>query len=142
MLRTTASRRHLGGHVVAVALLLLSAHVARVAAQDKAGSPSPEDSVGALESARAQALLHADTTALSRMTADEFVEVSRLGTLRTKADNIREIGSGGLKLVGLTATFAAGDRARRSFRRVVRRVGTEVNRVGPANPLEVIHPAG
>jgi len=54
--------------------------------------------VRALESARAQALLKADTTALSRMTADEFVEVSRLGTLRTKADNLREIATGVLRL--------------------------------------------
>jgi hypothetical protein len=35
------------------------------------------------------------------MIADEFVEVSRLGTLRTKADNIREIGSGALKLTSV-----------------------------------------
>lgn len=52
----------------------------------------------ALESARAQALMHADTTVLSRLVADECAEVSRFGTLRTKADNIREIGSGALKL--------------------------------------------
>ena len=55
----------------------------------------------ALESARGQALVHADTTALSHMIADEFVEVSRFGTLRTKADNIREIGSGVLKLTSV-----------------------------------------
>jgi uncharacterized protein DUF4440 len=35
------------------------------------------------------------------MVADEFVEVSRFGTLRTKADNIREIGSGALKLTSV-----------------------------------------
>lgn len=52
----------------------------------------------ALEMARGEALLHADTAALSRMVADDFIEISRLGTLRTKADNIREIGSGGLRL--------------------------------------------
>lgn len=101
MHRTTASWRHLVGHVATAALLLLSVHVVRLAAQEKVSSASPEDSVRALESARAQALLHADTTALSRMTADEFVEVSRLGTLRTKADNIREIGSGALKLTSV-----------------------------------------
>src|SRR6185312_8392859 len=57
--------------------------------------------VRGLESARAQALLSADTTALSRMTADEFVEISRLGQLRTKADNVREVGAGILKLTSV-----------------------------------------
>ena len=60
-----------------------------------------EDSVRALESARADALLHADTTALSRMIADEFVEISRLGQLRTRADNLRDIASGDLKLAAV-----------------------------------------
>lgn len=52
-----------------------------------------------VELSRAEALLHADTTALSRMVADEFFEISRLGQLRTKADNIRDIGSGDLRLL-------------------------------------------
>lgn len=59
---------------------------------------APEDSVRALEAQRAQALLHADTAALSRLIADDFVEISRLGTVRTKADNMREIATGALKL--------------------------------------------
>lgn len=84
MFRTTAG----------VALLLL-ATAARVTAQ------TPEDSVRAVESARAQALLHADTVALSRMVAAEFVEISRLGQLRTRADNIHDIASGELKLTAV-----------------------------------------
>jgi hypothetical protein len=32
------------------------------------------------------------------MVAEEFVEVSRLGQIRTRADNIRDIASGDLKL--------------------------------------------
>ena len=32
------------------------------------------------------------------MTADEFFEISRFGTLRAKADNMTELGSGVLKL--------------------------------------------
>jgi ketosteroid isomerase-like protein len=59
---------------------------------------SPEDAVRALETARGEALLKADTTAIARMTADDFVEISRLGQIRTKADNLRELGSGALKL--------------------------------------------
>ena len=78
--------------------LLLGVHAAPLDAQAKAGGASPEDSLRALESARGQALLHADTTTLSRMIADEFIEVTRFGTIRTKADNIREIATGALKL--------------------------------------------
>ncbi len=55
----------------------------------------------AVELARAQALLRADTLALSRMVADEFVEISRLGQLRTKAENVRDIASGELRLTSL-----------------------------------------
>jgi len=59
------------------------------------------DSVRAVEAARGQALLRADTVALSRMIAPEFVEISRLGTRRTRADNIRDIASGELKLTAV-----------------------------------------
>lgn len=76
-----------------IALLSLCAVASSVVAQ------TPEDSVRAAEQARGQALLHADTAALSRLVATEFVEVSRLGTLRTKADNLRDIASGDLKLL-------------------------------------------
>jgi len=57
--------------------------------------------VRALESQRAQALLKSDTVALSQLVADDFVEISRFGTLRTKADNMREIASGTLKLTAV-----------------------------------------
>jgi ketosteroid isomerase-like protein len=63
-----------------------------------AADPKPEDAVRAIELARGEALMRGDTIAISRMTADEFVEVSRLGTLRTKADNMRDLASGALKL--------------------------------------------
>jgi hypothetical protein len=83
-----------GSLLILVAAVLAGPHVSRAAT----GVSAAEDSVRAAEVARGQALLHADTTALSRMTADEFVEISRLGTLRTKADNMRDIASGALKL--------------------------------------------
>jgi hypothetical protein len=76
--------------------LLLCLQAPGVAAQR--GPTTREDSVRALESARAEALLHADTTALSRMIATDFVEISRVGQLRTKADNLRDIANGDLKL--------------------------------------------
>lgn len=65
------------------------------------GAATAEDSVRAAESARGQALLQADTTALSRLVAQEFVEISRLGQVRTKADNIRDIASGELRLTSV-----------------------------------------
>ena len=72
-----------------------------VAAQGNPGGSTPEDSVRAVELARGRALLQADTVALSRMVAEEFTEVSRLGQLRTRADNIRDIASGVLKLTSV-----------------------------------------
>ena len=77
---------------VATALLLV--WTARVQAQ-------VEDSVRAVEMSRRQALLAADTAALSRMLAPDFVEISRLGTVRTRADNIRDIASGALHLTSV-----------------------------------------
>ena len=83
--------------LVTLATLLVTAQATRLAAQ----GPNLEDSVRALESQRAQALLKADTVALSQLLADDFVEISRLGMLRTKADNMREIASGALRLTSV-----------------------------------------
>jgi len=60
-----------------------------------------EDSVRAVEMSRRDALLAADTVALSRMIAPDFMEISRLGTVRTRADNIRDIASGALHLTSI-----------------------------------------
>src|SRR5947209_17453242 len=87
--------------LVAMSLLVLGLHVSHLAAQEGAGAWAVEDSVRAVEANRAQALLRADTLALSRMVADEFVEISRLGQLRTKAENVRDIASGELRLTSL-----------------------------------------
>ena len=94
----TASRQRPHRSAAAMLLLLVSAVGSRLTAQGAAARPTPEDSVRAVELARGQALLRADTAALSRMVADEFIEISRLGQLRTRAANIRDIGSGDLKL--------------------------------------------
>ena len=101
MLRATASWQSLGRPGVTIVLVLLSLHSSHLAAQGKASGSTPEDSVRAVELTRAQALLRADTTALSRMVADEFIEISRLGQLRTKADNLRDIASGELRLTSV-----------------------------------------
>ncbi len=82
--------------VTLAVLLALTPAAARAASS--AADSSAVAAVIALESARAQAVLAADTTALGRMTATEFVEITRLGTLRTRADNLADVGSGMLKL--------------------------------------------
>jgi len=65
-----------------MALVLLTAQGPDLAAQERASGSTPEDSVRAVESSRARALLQADTAALARMVADEFIEISRLGKIR------------------------------------------------------------
>jgi ketosteroid isomerase-like protein len=80
---------------------MFSTGLALVLAARLAAQATAEDSVRAAEQARAQALLKADTVALSRLVADEFVEISRLGQIRTRADNIRDIASGDLKLTAV-----------------------------------------
>jgi ketosteroid isomerase-like protein len=81
-----------------------AAFVAVVALTPRAWSQAPgrnlavEDSVRGLETRRGQALLAADTATLSRLVADDFVEISRIAQLRSKADNLREIATGALKL--------------------------------------------
>lgn len=82
--------------VVGIAMLL---RAGVVFAAGGAGDGHDAAGVRLAEQARADALLKADTTAISRLTADDFVEISRLGTLRTKADNLKDIASGNLKLL-------------------------------------------
>lgn len=103
MSSSTASWPRRGPAGVAILLVLLSAGAqgSPLVAQGTASGSTPEDSVRAVELSRAQTLLRADTAALSRMVADEFIEVSRLGQLRTKADNIRDIASGDLRLLSV-----------------------------------------
>jgi len=66
---TTAPRRASAALVIALGCVVHGP----LAAQ--AGPVTPEDSVRALEDARGQALIHADTVALSRMVAADFTRV-------------------------------------------------------------------
>jgi len=70
---------------------------ARVAPSDAVVS----DSIRALEEVRGQALLNADTLTLSRLVANEFIEISRLGDARRKSDNLSDIATGRLKLTSV-----------------------------------------
>ena len=82
-------------------ILLMGATGGPLAAPGRTNVSAAEDSVRAVETARGQALVRADTVVLSRMLGDEFVEISRLGTVRTRAANIRDIASGELKLTSV-----------------------------------------
>ena len=85
---------------VAAGLFTLSIGIAGFAlsAEEKKAKSSPEDEVKAVEMARGEALMKADTLALARMTADEFFEITRFATIRGKTDNIRDVGSGALQI--------------------------------------------
>src|SRR5262245_42127257 len=86
---------------VAAALLLFAFGAPSTLAAPDGRRLSAAEQVRALEAARAQALLQADTTALSRMIAPEFVEISRFAQVRTKADNLHDIATGDLKLTSV-----------------------------------------
>ena len=62
-----------------IAFLAIFTFGTRALAQLPPAPRTPEDSVRAAEMARGDALLHADTVALSRLIAPEFFEISRLG---------------------------------------------------------------
>ena len=84
-------------HSIRLLAILVALRVPGVMAQ-ATPNRAAEDSVRALEDARGQALLRGDTVALSRMTAVEFNELTRFGTVRTRAANIRDVASGMLHL--------------------------------------------
>ncbi len=92
-------RRRVAVAAAAIAVAL-SALAARLTAQN--APATAEDSVRALEEARRQAVVRGDTVALSGMVASEFTEISRLGTLRTRADNLRDIAAGELRFTSVT----------------------------------------
>lgn len=80
------------------AIVMITSVYRWVTAAEKRSKSADADAVIATEMARGEALTKGDTTAISRMTADEFFEISRFGTLRAKSDNMQELGSGDLKL--------------------------------------------
>lgn len=107
MARGTIARRVLlAGLLLSFAGTGLAAQRRTRAAAEKHAAPAgerrrttaDEDAVIAAEMARGQALTKGDTTAISRMTADEFFEISRIGALRDKEDNMNDLSSGDLKL--------------------------------------------
>jgi ketosteroid isomerase-like protein len=96
MARTSAVPHRPGRTAAAILLLVLGFHAPRLAAQSTVA-----DTIRAMELARGRAVQSADTAALGRMVAAEFVEISRLGTRRTRADNLRDLASGNLRLTSI-----------------------------------------
>lgn len=82
----------------AVVIALLGVYSSPIQSQ-VVSNPAAEDSLRALEVARGEALVHGDTVALSRMTGLEFNELTRFGTVRNRAANIRDVSSGMLHLL-------------------------------------------
>jgi hypothetical protein len=81
--------------------VVVSCLVRSTAAAQAVANPAADDSVRALEEARGQALLRGDTAAISRMTAVEFNELTRFGTVRARAANLRDVASGMLRLTSV-----------------------------------------
>ena len=73
-----------------------------------ADSAARDRTLWAAESLRVAALVGNDTAALSRVYADEFTMVTSTGELRTKVDQLREIGAGVLLHPSAGAPSASG----------------------------------
>ena len=65
-------------------------------------SKSIEQTIRQLDSERIQAQIGADTVALNRIYADDFIGVGPSGTVRTKPQVISDFTSGGLKFQSIT----------------------------------------
>jgi ketosteroid isomerase-like protein len=87
------------GRIAAILFVGLLVGCASVPSQPQTLASSDEEAVRSLEAKRGEALIKADVTALAAMVADDFVEVSRFGQIRSKADNMRDITSGALRLL-------------------------------------------
>jgi hypothetical protein len=84
-----------------IGLAVLCVIAAPAASAQVTSDPATEDSLRALEVARGKALMAGDTVALSRMTASEFNELTRFGTVRSRAANLRDVSSGMLRLTSV-----------------------------------------
>jgi ketosteroid isomerase-like protein len=80
--------------------------VALAAAQKETGSRAQharvEQIIRKLDAERIQAQIHADTAALDRLYADDFIGVGPSGTVRTKSQVMADFTSGTLKFQSIT----------------------------------------
>ena len=88
-----------------IVLLSLSAASTALGQKQDAGNDrgkSIDQIIRQLDSERIQAQIHADTVALNRIYADDFIGVGPSGTVRTKPQVISDFTSGGLKFQSIT----------------------------------------
>jgi ketosteroid isomerase-like protein len=88
-----------------IGLLALSATSTAFGQKQDAGNDrrkSIDLTIRQLDSERIQAQIHADTVALNRIYADDFIGVGPSGTVRTKPQVISDFTSGGLKFQSIT----------------------------------------
>ena len=88
-----------------IALLALSATSTALGQKQDAGNDqanSIDQTIRQLDSERIQAQIDADTVALNRIYADDFIGVGPSGTVRTKPQVISDFTSGGLKFQSIT----------------------------------------
>ena len=88
-----------------IAFLALSATSTALGQKQDAGNDQGkriEQTIRQLDSERIQAQIHADTVALKRIYADDFIGVGPSGTVRTKPQVISDFTSGGLKFQSIT----------------------------------------
>ena len=87
-----------------ITVLVFAVAATGVAQKESAGSyrRSVEETIRKLDSERIQAQIDADTVALNRIYADDFIGVGPSGTVRTKPQVISDFTSGGLKFQSIT----------------------------------------
>ena len=88
-----------------IALLALSATFTALGQKQDAGKDKGkriDQTIRQLDSERIQAQINADTVALNRIYADDFIGVGPSGTVRTKPQVISDFTSGGLKFQSIT----------------------------------------
>jgi ketosteroid isomerase-like protein len=88
-----------------IALLALSATTTALGQKQDAGNDQGKSivqTIRQLDSERIQAQIHADTVALNRIYADDFIGVGPSGTVRTKPQVISDFTSGDLKFQSIT----------------------------------------
>jgi len=91
--------------IFVIALLALSATSIVLGQKQNPGNnkgQSIDQIIRQLDSKRTQAQIDADTVALNRIYADDFIGVGPSGTVRTKPQVISDFTSGGLKFQSIT----------------------------------------
>jgi uncharacterized protein (TIGR02246 family) len=88
--------------IVALALTATSITLGQTQGASRDNGSSVEQAIRQLDNERIQAQISADTVALNRIYADDFIGVGPSGTVRTKPQVISDFTSGDLKFQSIT----------------------------------------